>query len=182
MRPVQTVAIVATFSAMIVGSDFALASVPNVKLLDSLVFVAAFVFGFRIGAYVGILSEVTWSFVSPIGMAGAITPFLVGGELLFAVAGWWASRVWGDKSKLLTPNSMFIGALMLVCAFVWDFETNAATALIVSWPALTIEKIALYEGYGIPFALVHEGADFLLGVLVAPATILLIPKMMRGRE
>ena len=180
MRGTERIAVVAVFSSLIVGSDFALAPFYNVKLLDTLVFVTAYVFGFRLGAAVAILSETTWSFVSPIGIAGVITPFLVGGELLFAAAGWWASKVWGDRAKLLSPNSIFIGGLMLICAFVWDLETNAATALIAYWPALTVKSLLLTEGFGIPFALTHETADFLLGILVAPPTILGIPKLFRG--
>jgi riboflavin transporter FmnP len=177
VRRASGVAVVAIFSALTVGSDFALAPFANVKLMDTIVFVVAFVYGFRKGAAVAVISETVWSLVSPWGMAGAITPFLVGGELLFALAGWWSSRVWGGRSRLLTPRSLFVAALMLICAFVWDFETNAATALIAYWPTLTVGNLSLTEIYGIPFALVHEEADFLLGLLVAPAAILMIPRI-----
>ncbi|MBI3840393.1 MAG: hypothetical protein HY297_00300 [Thaumarchaeota archaeon] len=176
MRRSKELAVIAVFSSLIVGSDFALYPFYNVKLLDTLVFVAAYAFGMRVGASIAVISETAWSFASPIGMAGAITPFLVAGELLFAVAGWWASKVWGDRAKLLTPNSIFIGALMLVCAFLWDLETNMATALLVP-SSLFLEVMVA----GIPFAAVHEAADFFLGMAVAPAAILAIPKLMRGK-
>lgn len=182
MRRTSGVAAITVFSALIVGSDFALAPFVNVKLLDTIVFVVAFVFGFRIGAAVAVVSETAWSFVSPWGIAGAITPFLVGGEMLFVLAGWWASRVWGDRMKLPSPNAIFLGAVMLVCAFIWDLETNAATALIASWPTLTLPVLLSFEAVGIPFALVHEEADFLLGMLLAPVAILLIPRIMKGMK
>ena len=173
MRGTLTVAVVAAFSALAVGSDFALAPFANVKLVDTIVFIVAFIFGFRAGAGVAVVSETVWSIVSPWGAAGAITPFLVGGELLFAVGGWWSSKTWGDRARPLSTPVVFIGALMLVCAFFWDFETNAATAFLEFWPALTLQKLLLTEGFGVPFALVHEGADFLLGLIVAPAAILM---------
>lgn len=176
MRPTRAVAIVAVFSAMIVGSNYALASVPNVKLLDTLVFVAAYLFGFRIGAAVGILSETVWSFVSPWGVAGAIAPFLVAGEVLFALAGWAAARVWREEMGVFTPNALFVGALMAICAFVWDFETNAASLLFgVSSSIVTAEL------QGIQFAIPHELSDFLLGATVIPVVILRLPKILRGR-
>jgi hypothetical protein len=181
MRRTQGVAVVAVFSALVVGSDFVLYPYYNVKLLDTLVFVAAYVFGFRIGAGVAIVSETAWSFASPIGMAGVVTPFLVGGELLFAAAGWWASRVWGGRSRPLTSSSLFIGAIMLICAFLWDLETNAATALIANWPALTAQNLLATEALGVPFALAHEGADFVFGMIVVPATIMMIPRMLKRR-
>ena len=176
-----TTAAVLIFTALIITSDFVLAPFVNVKLLDSMVFLAAFLFGFRAGAAVAILSETVWSFVSPWGVAGIVMPFLVGGELLFAAAGWWASKVWEDRSRILNPNSLFIGAVMVLCAFVWDLETNAATALIAYWPAVTFDKLVLTELLGIPFALLHLTADFLLGVLFIPAAILLVPRVMKGK-
>jgi hypothetical protein len=174
VRGTSTVAAVAAFSALAVGSDFALAPYVNVKLMDTIVFVVAFAFGFRAGAGVAAVSETAWSFVSPWGTAGAITPFLVGGELLFAAAGWWSSRAWRDRPGPAGTRALFIGALMLICAFVWDFETNAATALLAYWPTLSLGRLVLTEVAGLPFAIVHEGADFLLGFLVAPTAILMI--------
>jgi len=181
MRAAQTVAVVATFSALIVGSDLALAPFSNVKLLDTLVFVAAYVFGFRVGATVGILSETIWSFISPIGMAGPVAPFLIAGEVLFALAGWGASKAWGREFRLVSPYSVFIGATMAICAFFWDLETNFAFALFAFWPWPTLYQF-LYASFNpltLPFIIAHEASDFVFGAVLAPAFILLIPKVLR---
>ena len=179
------VAIVALFTAVIVGSDLALSGpeFSNIKLLDTLVFVTAYLFGFRVGAAVGILSETIWSFMSPIGMAGAITPFLVGGELLFAAAGWTASKLWGPKPHAISEHALFIGALLAICAFMWDLETNAATALIGYWPNPGIGQFVatMFNPATLAFALAHEGSDFAFGCLLAPSFILLIPKAFGRR-
>ena len=179
MGAAREVAIVAVFSALVVGSNFPLAEIPNVKLLDTLVFVSAFLFGFRIGASVAIVSELAWSFVSPWGIAGAITPFLVAGELVFAVAGWAASKVWGDDIRFLSKRNVFIGSILAISAFIWDFETNLATALLVFWPNLTLSNIAATEMYGVPFMLFHELGDFLLGTLFAPVVMLLLARLAK---
>lgn len=173
-------AIVAAFSALIVGSNFALASLVDVKLLDSVVFLTAFVFGFKTGAAVAVVSETAWSFVSPWGMAGVMTPFLVGGELLFAVAGWGAARLWGRVIPLGSPYPIFIGATMAVCAFVWDLETNAATALVAYWPRLTAQNLLLTEAYGTPFFITHFASDLLLGAIFVPLAASLILRNARG--
>ncbi|MDV3293661.1 MAG: hypothetical protein LYZ70_05270 [Nitrososphaerales archaeon] len=177
----QSVAVVALFTSTIVASNFVLAQFPDVKLLDTLVFVASFVFGLGTGAAVAVLSETIWSFVSPWGIAGSITPFLVIGELIFAVAGWGAARVWGDRLQAVSPRSLFIGATMAICAFLWDFETNAATALIAYWPDLTLQKLAVTELSGAVFALSHELSDFALGTLLVPLVVILIPQMRQRR-
>ncbi len=185
MESTEKVAIVAIFTAVIVGSDLALSGpeFSNIKLLDTLVFVSAYVFGFRVGASVGILSETIWSFISPVGMAGAVTPFLVAGELLFAIAGWGASKLWGSGARFSPMRPFFIGGLLAICAFVWDLETNAATALIGYWPNLGLPQLlgTMFNPATLMFALAHEGSDFAFGVLVAPSFILLIPKAFGRR-
>lgn len=182
MRGSWLVAVVATFSALIVGSDFALSPFANVKLLDTLVFVCAYVFGFRVGALVGVVSETAWSLVSPIGMAGPIAPFLIGGEVLFALAGWAASRAWGRSFQPVSFYPLFIGATMAISAFFWDLETNLATALLQYWPSPTPGEYLLtaFGPWTIPFILAHEVSDLAFGVVLAPLFIVLIPRVFRG--
>ena len=181
MRSTREIAVVAIFTAMVVGSDFALAPYANLKLMDVTVFLVAYVFGFRQGAAVAVLSETIWSVVSPWGFAGAFAPFLVGGELLFAAAGWGAFRIWGGDRRALSPTALFIGATLAICAFAWDFETNAANALIATWPGTNLSQVLVYElqGFVFPAPLAHELWDFVLGALLAPAAILAMPRVRR---
>lgn len=175
VRASRTASLVAVFTALILASNLALADVPNVKLEDVLVFVAAFVFGFRVGASVGMLSEVIWSVASPWGMGGYITPFLVLGEVLYAVAGASAARLWGEGAGAgLSARSIFLGATVSICAFVWDIETNLGTALIAYWPDVTLQKVLATEAFGALFMVFHETSDFLLGSILAPLAISLI--------
>jgi uncharacterized membrane protein len=179
----RDVAVVAVFSAAVVASDFALAPFVNFKLMDTVVFLVAFVFGFRQGAGVAVVSEAIWSVVSPWGPAGANAPFLIAGELLFAAAGWGASKVWNaEKGERLSLAAIFIGATLAICAFVWDFEMNAATALIANWPRLTLGEVFGYElsGFIFPFPLAHEIEDFLLGMVAAPAALLMLARLRRS--
>ncbi len=64
------------FIALTVGSDYLLSWIYNVKLVDFMVFTAALLYGFRFGASVGILSELIWGSLNPLGFGGAIIPFL----------------------------------------------------------------------------------------------------------
>jgi uncharacterized membrane protein len=182
MRRSTSIAVVAVFVAVILGSDFALAGAVDIKLLDTMVFLSALLFGLRVGLSVAILSETIWSFVSPWGMAGMMTPFLVAGEIIFAVAGWAAARAWGTSIRQGTSKAVFVGALLAICAFVWDFETNAATALFEFWPHPTLTQFIVVEVLqGGPFFLLHDVSDFLLGIFFVPAAIPLIMKVYGGR-
>lgn len=174
------IAATAVFTAAILGSDFALSGLPNVKLLDVLVFVSSFIFGLSVGASVAVLSELAWSFLSPYGVAGVITPFLVLGELLYAIAGRLAYRIWKDKITFGSIYSFAVGSLLAMCAFFWDFETNLGTAIIATWPQTSFAAIIAYQIAGIGFALAHEISDFIFGALLAPAVISLSRSFRRA--
>lgn len=176
------IAVVAVFTALVVGSDFALTPFVNFKLLDTIVFLVAYAYGLRQGAAVAVLSETVWSVVSPWGPAGVITPFLVAGELLFAAAGWEASKVWRLERRAVSPTAIFIGATLAVCAFLWDFEVNAVTAVIWFGTNLTVTQLGITElaGFVFPVPMLHEVGDFLLGTLLVPATLLVMPRARRG--
>lgn len=181
----RSVGLVAVFTALVVASDLVLSGpeFSNIKLLDTLVFVSAYLFGFRVGASVGILSETIWSFLSPVGSAGLVAPFLIAGEIIFALAGAGAARLWGGSSKRGVPNPLFVGGLLALCAFSWDFETNAATALIVMGPNLSLPVLLGFEfnPYTLLFTIAHEASDFAFGALLVPAFILLIPRVAGRR-
>jgi hypothetical protein len=177
----RELALVAAFSALAVASDFALTDLPNVKLVDPIVFSVAFVFGLEMGVYVGVLSEVIWGTLSPYGFGGYIIPFLVAGEVVYALAGWAASKAWRGESSPLAARNLYMGAVLALCAFLWDLETNAGSALLSFWPALTFQKLLATEAVGIPFMLAHEVSDLVTGAVLAPLIIFYASRHWRPR-
>ncbi|HZW54950.1 MAG TPA: hypothetical protein VFF30_01535 [Nitrososphaerales archaeon] len=179
----KTVSIVALFVSLILATDYGLAPIPNVKLVDTLVFACAFVFGFRMGAYVALASELIWGVISPYGFGQYIIPFLAVGELLYAFAGWGASRIWnGEEISTLSPRNTYFGALLCICAFIWDTETNLATGLLqlIAQGHITLSGLMLFEGTGLIFMIPHEITDLVFGSLLAPIVILYFTRRLRG--
>lgn len=177
----RTLAVVATFTSLALASDFALTDALNVKLVDPIVFSVAFVFGLEAGVSVGVLSEVIWGTVSPFGFGGYMIPFLAGGEVLFAVAGWAASRIWSGEGRRLSARNVYFGATLAICAFLWDLETNAATALLEYWSRLNWRELVATELLGIwPFMIAHELSDFVTGALLAPVVIFYAARFLRS--
>ena len=177
VRNSRSLAVIAVFTALAFGSDFALAGVPNVKLVDALVFLSAYLFGFRVGASVGIFSELIWAYASPWGAPGFIEPFLVIGEVVYSDAGSKAARICSSGSALNPGKGVVFGGLLAICAFLWDVETNLATALIAYWPTMTVLKVMTTMLMGIPFMLVHEMSDFTLGFLFVPVALFAVPRL-----
>jgi hypothetical protein len=171
MRSAKTITTIAIFTSLIIASDYALVPALNIKLMDTLVFSSAYAFGFKIGASIAILSELIWSVVTPYGFYLPITPFLVGGELLFAIAGFLVSRLWqADEISPLASENLLFGGVLAICAFFWDFETNIATGLLAGAHSLVV--LLGFEVAGIYFMIGHEVSDFIFGSTLAPIIIL----------
>lgn len=170
MRSAKILSLIALFTSLIIASDYALIPALNVKLVDTLVFCTSFVFGFRVGASVSVLSELIWGIVSPYGFFLPIVPFLVLGELLYVFAGYFASKIWGKEMfGAFSTRNLYFGAILAICAFLWDLETNLATGVIGG--AQTLIAYVAFLISGIPFAILHELSDFILGASLAPIVI-----------
>ena len=77
-----------TFVALILASNYALASMPNVKLFDLLVFVAGYTLGLRRGITVAVAAWLVYGQISPWGVAQPqLLATLMVSEALFAGAG-----------------------------------------------------------------------------------------------
>ncbi|MDA4117485.1 MAG: hypothetical protein OK455_03990 [Thaumarchaeota archaeon] len=182
MTVTRDLAVIATFTALSVGSDLALTDFPNVKLVDPIVFAVAFVFGLQTGVYVGVLSELIWGTISPYGFGGYIIPFLVAGEVLFALAGWGASRIWREGGARLSARNFYLGAVLALCAFLWDLETNAGTALLAFWPSISFQNLITTEVFGLPFMVAHEVSDLVTGATLAPLIIFYASRVAKPRK
>lgn len=122
---------------------------PNIKLMDALVFTAGLLFGFEVGFGVATLSWLVYGFVNLYGQAGPILVFLMIGESFYAVAGAilrrsrFANRLLQEQPPPsgLNPQSRgVLGALSkfgklgilfgftgLMGALAYDVFTNTAT-------------------------------------------------------
>ena len=176
----RDVAVMAIFSALAVSSNYALLAFPQVKLMDSLVFISAYLFGFGVGAGVAVITWLVYGSVNPLGAAGfPLLLVLMVGEFIFAFSGallgrsWKRTAVFGNGSKFLN-KSLVLGITGLLSAFVYDFWTNAIDGLLIY---RSIEGIALRWITGVYFALVHELADFVFFAFVVPILIVAISRV-----
>ncbi len=174
------VAVMAVFSALAVASNYALLAFPQVKLMDSLVFVSAYLFGFGVGAGVAVITWLVYGSVNPLGSAGfPLLIVLMVGELIFAFSGallgrsWKRTAVFGNGRRFLN-KSLVLGLTGLLSAFVYDFWTNAIDGLLIY---RSIEGIALRWITGVYFALAHELADFVFFAFVVPVLIVAISRV-----
>jgi len=163
----REISVIAILVAASLASNYALIWLPNVKLMDLIVFVSGLQFGMYVGCMVGVL---VWAVYGSINPYGFILPIWVGcmlSESLFGVAGGLIG-----KHTTITPGSPRVFAWEMavtgfILSFIYDVMTNLLSAVTISWFETTYLTVLAVMVSGIPFALVHEisnGILFFLGV------------------
>jgi hypothetical protein len=175
LHPAQRISVVAIFTSLILATNYALINVPNVKLMDVLVFTCSYLFGLATGLAVASLSWLVYGFVNPYGSAGYLLPALIAGEALYAIGGALARRRWPPSSMGRPGRWLQLGSLGLLLAFAYDLETNYFTALLIRSPFIPVLLL------GVPFAVLHELSDFAFFGLAAPALIAAALRTPLGR-
>ncbi len=176
------VALIAVFSALAVASNYAMLAFFQVKLMDSLVFISAYLFGFRVGAGVAAITWLVYGSLNPLGAAGfPLLLILVVGEMIYAVSGALVGRAWKrstdfEGGRRFFNKSLVLGVTGLLSTFVYDFWTNAIDGLLIY---RSIQGIVIRMVTGVYFALVHEVANFLFFAFIVPLLIVSISRVSR---
>ncbi|MCL5788569.1 MAG: hypothetical protein M1357_02035 [Candidatus Marsarchaeota archaeon] len=169
MRPSRKAAVIALFTAVSLSTDYLMLPLPNVKLMDTMVFMAGYIYGVDVGCSVAALSWLIYGTFNPLGAATpGLLAVMIAGECLYAVAGGVMRRQPLVKGA---SASIRFGAAGFLCAFIYDFITNAYTGIY--WYGSVVRALVL----GIPFAVMHEVTDFAFFSAIVPATISVLQGM-----
>ena len=177
------VASIAIFTALALGTNYVMIDMPNIKLMDSLVFIASYLFGLRVGVATATSIWLVYGFVNPYGQDGPLLlSFLIAGECFYAIGGGLLKRVSAGMELLTSRNyrrsAMVFGALGLLTTFAYDALTNFASFLFVTsslYQAFIIGMIT-----GAPFALFHEVSNVGFFATFVPGAIRAIRRFRPG--
>ena len=183
--PILKPVLIAVFTAECLATNYAMIALPNIKIMDALVFIAAFLFGWTVGVGIAISTWTVYGFVNPYGQAGfPLILFLMMGECFYAIGG--ASLRKTSVAKQLLEErrvsadfaviAMF-GTAGLALTFAYDVLTNFATYIFVSnslYQALLIGLVT-----GAPFAILHELSNLGIFAFVSPVAILFAHRFSR---
>ena len=166
---------VAVFAALSLGTNYALIGLPNVKLMDGFIFLAAYLFGLRIGIGVAVSTWAVYGFVNPYGQDDPILlSFLILGECFYVVGAFILRTAASaqdnpDNWEGYARFSFLVGFTGLMATLAYDLLTNFASWLFRTnslYLAFIIGNV-----FGAPFSLVHELSNLVLFVTVVPGAI-----------
>jgi len=154
-------ATVAAFASSAIATNYMLAWLPNVKLMDAIVFSTALLFGFRVGAWSGAMIWAVYGAVNPYGFEPMIWLATIASESIYAAFGALARRALGRG----IGESLALFSLMGVMAtMLYDAATNLAFGLIFSLYSGRLEWAAVWLIFlaGIPFSAIHAASNAII--------------------
>jgi hypothetical protein len=169
------VMITAVFTALALATNYALIGIPNVKIMDTLVFIAALFFGLRLGIGVAVSVWLVYGFVNPNGVdTFLMLSFLMIGECFYALAGAALKKSFVAQNlvkgtKEYQRLSIVFGLVGLLTTFAYDALTNFG-----SW---IFRTGSLYQDFvfgniiGAPFSVAHEASNVVFFATIAPAIV-----------
>lgn len=173
-RSIIKMAVVSVFTAMSLSTNYLMIDAPNIKLMDSLIFIAGFLFGLDVGVATAVSVWLVYGFVNPYGQDGIVLLlFLIVGECFYAIAG-------AVLRRTTRPSRMFanwgfwhsvtvFGGLGLLITFAYDALTNFATYLFLANSLYQAFLIGLITGA--PFAILHELSNMFFFATIVPGAI-----------
>jgi len=157
----------ALLTAACLATNYALVSVPNVKLMDFLVFASGLLLGPKVGIAVAVLTWAIYGTLNPYGFSLPILLATAASETIYGLAGGFLGRYKGREwlEDGLAWSAYKLGVLGFSLTFLYDLFTNLAYAVVFEVPVLLALACGLY------FALVHELSNAAIFAACTPALV-----------
>jgi len=152
--------------AACLATNYTLVGIPNVKLMDFLVFASGLLFGLKVGVAVAVLTWAIYGTLNPYGFCLPILLATTASETIYGLAGGLLGRH-GLLDRLdedgLAWTAYKLGVLGFSLTALYDLLTNLAFAYAFHMPLLPTLALGTY------FALVHETSNALIFAFCTPA-------------
>ena len=165
-------AVLAMMVALIVGTDYLMFSLPNVKLMDMLVFLTGFWLGPLYGAAAGGISWMVYGTVNPLGFNLLTLATVIPMEMIYGVLGGLLGR---GPSRSPADLAWRFGFVALAATLAYDLVTNSVTGILFygggSIGSTAIPNWAVGVITGIPLSIAHIISNLIQFSMLAPALI-----------
>ena len=182
----RKVALVAILTALSVGTNYAMMSIPNVKFMDFIVFVGGFCLGSFLGGLVGVLSWAVYGILNPLGFSLGVWLATMFSEAIYGVAGGFMRKML-KKSVLESLRSsrinlgIFFGVVAVFLTLAYDIITTIVFWYAVPFTARSQTLLAVII-FGVPFTIAHLISNAVFFSIGSVPAINVISKVIRGGE
>lgn len=162
-RPALRLALASLLVALALSTNYLLINVPNVKLMDLLVFAGAYLMGPIWGSLVGAMTWIVYGTLNPYGTNMLTLVIVITGELFYVIAAYLASR-----ASPISPRSLMFGFLGGLFTLAYDLYTNALTGILFYgsfWAGI------ITMNFPLPVGLMHQLSNVLFFGIAGPPII-----------
>jgi len=176
----KQIATIIVLGATCVATNYAMVPLPNVKLMDGLVFASGYMLGAPAGIMVGALAWAVYGQINPYGFSLPILLLTMSGESIYSLGGALlrrsvlAGKGNGDvKSQL--PSGVIFGSLGILLTLAYDIYTNAVVG-VLSYGSPLVGLLTM--NFPVPMGLLHEVSNLAFFATVVPLIIKTLSRTM----
>jgi hypothetical protein len=169
-------ALIAVLAALCIGSNYAMLPLPNIKLMDTIVFTTGLFYGFVPSATVAAIAWLVYGTLNPLGFSMPILLVVIVAETTYSFIGARLRRTslghlhrdYGTVERYL-----IFGVAGLFATLIYDIITNAVSGLLAYnsiWIGLITMNVPL------PLGIIHEASNFVLFATISPLLLKLLAK------
>ncbi len=172
---VHRISLIAMLVSLSVATNYALIGVPNVKMMDFIVFIGGFCLGPLAGALIGIFTWAVYGTLNPFGFIPQIWLATMFSEAIYGFIGGLLgkNRVSNNFDNQRFRLSIFLGVTGFILTLFYDLITNVVYASTFSLPIIV--TVAL----GAPFTILHELSNATIFAIGSFPIIKAVGKIMK---
>jgi LytS/YehU family sensor histidine kinase len=170
-------AIIAVFCAVSIGTDYAMFSLWNIKLMDFIVFIGGFCFGPIVGVLIGVISWTVYGTLNPQGFVLPVLLATMFSETIYGIAGGLLRKGLTGLKEETWKASVFFASVGALLTLIYDVITNVVFGLTAGWNVV----FAVVVGF-IPFGLLHEISNLVFFGVGSVPVISAINKVVGGER
>ncbi|MEM2247151.1 MAG: hypothetical protein QXM51_03375 [Thermoproteota archaeon] len=161
----RNIALLSLLSALTISSNYALVIVPNVKLMDSIVFASSLAFGMRFGATLAVVIWIVYGTLNPWGFSLPTLILVTLSEMVYVLFSRIALSLKAEWNRINLYNSLFLSSLGFFSTFVYDVITNSFVGYLFYGSVI---MGLLTMNFPLPMGLIHEISNAFLFPLITP--------------
>ncbi len=180
----RRIAYTGMFIALAVALGFTLIIIPNLELVTATVFISGWLLGPFLGAFVGLISEMIFSGLNPIGSGFLFFPLLLAQVLAMAITGFSGGILRRGKVLFLSSwgGLLALAAVGVILTAIFDLFTTLAFPIAAGFSGVQIWTILTAGSIFSVLHILSNGAIFGIivpGVLKSVYTQLGITEVIR---
>jgi hypothetical protein len=172
----RVTALVAVLAALCVGSNYAMLPLPNINLMDTIVFVTGLFYGFTPSALVATIAWLVYGTLNPLGFSGPILLVVLIAEMIYALIGSWIRRTpVGQPKSGYRPVERYLifGVAGFFASLIYDLITNAVSG-ILAYNSIWMGFLTM--NVPIPLGIIHETSNLVFFATIPPVLLKLKAK------